>query len=395
MTKSVNFTKTTLDKLTTENKNKRTYYQDTQVIGLSFAVQPSGAKSFYVVKKIGGQSAKIFLGKYPDLSIENARKKARIVLGQIAEGINPQAEKQQKRAEPTFGQLFDEYMTRHSKLHKRTWEADQRDIPRLCGKWFNKRLSEITRDDCRKLYETVFVEKGLHMANTILRKVRAMYNQADKWGWPITNPAAKIELRRETARDRFVQPFELPYLLHAIEDEKDGSVRDYFKLLLLTGVRKTNAIKMRWEQVNWSLACWRIPGTKNGDPLTVPLTDQAIDLLRNRRQSSTSPWVFPSSRDNQKHYSCMRAQWVRIRKTATNYLRQQEDYKDASMTDIRIHDLRRTFGSYQAISGASLQIIGKSLGHRSTEATQIYARLTTDAVRESVVKATELMFAPM
>jgi integrase len=60
--------------------------------------------------------------------------------------------------------------------------------------------------------------------------------------------------------------------------------------------------------------------------------------------------------------------------------------------DIRLHDLRRTFGSYQAITGASLPIIGKTLGHKSQVSTQVYARLNDDPVRDSMEKAASAMF---
>jgi integrase len=65
----------------------------------------------------------------------------------------------------------------------------------------------------------------------------------------------------------------------------------------------------------------------------------------------------------------------------------------AKISDLRIHDLRRTLGSWQAASGASLPVIGKSLGHRSIHATQIYARLDLDLVRASVTAATQAMIA--
>ncbi|MEP7169625.1 MAG: tyrosine-type recombinase/integrase, partial [Bacteroidota bacterium] len=67
--------------------------------------------------------------------------------------------------------------------------------------------------------------------------------------------------------------------------------------------------------------------------------------------------------------------------------------KALNIAELSDHDLRRTFGSYQAITGASLHVIGKSLGHKSSQATQIYARLNIDPIRASVEKATEAMFS--
>lgn len=393
MTTSINFTKTALDNIQRPVNKKRIYYYDNQVRGLAFAVQASGATSFYLVKRIEGRSAKIFLGKYPDLSIENARKKAKITLGQIAMGENPQAELQQRRNEPTFKELFDQYMIRYSRPYKKTWLADQRDVNRLCTKLFPKKLSTISKSDILRLWEAISLEHGKHMANTILSRVKAIFNKGIEWGWQGTNPADGISKHKVRSRDRFIQPGEMPHLIRAIKNQKDETLKDYFLILLMTGVRKTNAVMMRWEQLNWEMAEWRIPDTKNGDPMIVPLTDAALELLRNRLQTASTAWVFPRNSNPEKPLSCLEARWKAIKNQATIYLQEQKEYSTATLMDVRIHDLRRTFGSYQALSGTSLQIIGKSLGHRSTHSTQIYARLNMDAVRSSVVKATDMMLS--
>lgn len=65
----------------------------------------------------------------------------------------------------------------------------------------------------------------------------------------------------------------------------------------------------------------------------------------------------------------------------------------SGLLDIRIHDLRRTLGSWQAATGATTAIIGKSLGHKSQKATAIYARLDIDPIRGSIEKATDAMFS--
>ena len=184
---------------------------------------------------------------------------------------------------------------------------------------------------------------------------------------------------------------------------------------------------MRWEEINWQRNEWRIPDTKNGEPLLIPLTERAIDILKRRYKAATSVWVFPQE-DDTKHLVNVKRAWTRILERATLYYWQQDEklapwlarterrilpylsetaslYKlviqraaqtkkplPTGLMDVRVHDVRRTFGSYQALTGASLQIIGKSLGHKSTQATQIYARLNLDAVRSSVEKATEAMF---
>jgi integrase len=425
--KSINFTKPTLEKLSHKGEPKRTWYRDTQISDLAIVCLPSGLKSFYVVKKIDGRTEKIYLGKFPDLSVENARKLAMGKLGQIALGVNPLDKKRKEKQEMTLGHLFEQYMKRYSKLHKKSWKYDEREIPRHLGHWFNRKIDDIKRSEILKQHEIIFAEIGRYQANRILERIRALYNKAIEWGWEGKNPTAGIKKFTEKSRDRFVQPAEMPYLIRAIEQEHNETIRDFIWMLLLTGARKTNTLMMRWNEINWETQQWRIPDTKNGDPAYVPLTERSLRILRRRMDDTTSDWVFPQIDDPTKHFIKHDRGWMRTKERATVFM-WQDHPKVASWTnetlksytsfynsisqyrwllkqaeqekiilppgvmDIRLHDLRRTFGSYQAITGASLQIIGKSLGHKSTHATQIYARLNLDAVRSSVEKATETMF---
>ncbi len=136
---------------------------------------------------------------------------------------------------------------------------------------------------------------------------------------------------------------------------------------------------MRWEELDLSRNVWRIPDTKNGKPVTVPLVPFAISLLEDlRKANSSSEWVFPSPTSATGHLVEPRKAWERI-------------LARSGIDNARIHDLRRTMGSWQAITGASMQVIGKSLGHKSQQATAIYARLSLDPVRAAMEKATNAM----
>lgn len=427
MTKAVNFTKFLLDNISPPSNGKRTYYKDTQVKGLSLAQQASGARSFYLIKKIAGRSEKMFLGKYPDLSIENARKLATIKLGQIALGVNPQDEKRLIGAEMTFGVLFDQYMNRYSKRHKKTWKGDERDMTRFFVHWFKRKISDIKGSEIRRLIETIHSDNGPYQANKILQRLRAIYNKAIEWGWQGTNPTIGIKKYPEKSRDRFIQPDEMPWFIKSLEEETNETVRDFLWVLLTLGARKTNTLMMQWEDINWERQEWRIPTTKNGEAVTIPLLGKTLDILARRRKTSTSVWVFSRKQDATEHLINFRAQWQRLLQKASLYLwsvdrnvshltnpealnarghydidrmfkttqaraKSEKIKLPVALMDIHVHDLRRTFGSYQALTGASLQIIGKSLGHKSLQATQIYARLNLDPVRIAMEKATNAMF---
>lgn len=159
--------------------------------------------------------------------------------------------------------------------------------------------------------------------------------------------------------------------------EENDTMRDYFLLSLLTGARRANVLAMKWSDVNLDQAEWRIKETKNGTPQTVTLSPEAVDLLRNRKPAESDTFVFPGT-GKTGHLMEPKKGWRRI-------------LERAGIADLRIHDLRRTLGSWQAKTGASLAIIGKSLNHKNQNTTAIYARLDLDPVRDSVNAATSAM----
>lgn len=422
-----NFTVHSINTLPRPAKGRNTY-QDSKEPGLSVYVTKNGAKTFFVRKRVKGSNVRMIIGSTKDVSIENARKAAKILKGQVAAGADPVAAKRKDKADKvTFGEHFQKYLERYSKKHKKSWKYDEREVPKFLAHWFNRRLSDITKSEVQKLILDTHDNHGLYQANRILERIRAIYNKAIEWGWEGVNPTSGIKKYREKKRDRFILPHEMPYLFRSLQEESNETARDYFTILLLVGQRKTNVLMMRWEEINWEHQLWRIPDTKNGDPVIIPLTEKAIEILSRRKRRTNSPWVFPGEKDSTQYYPDPSRAWDRIRKRATLYIwsddsvltaiiAESEQEKNPSVAfdqffkliqkkaednkinlaigllDVRMHDVRRTFGSYQAITGASLQIIGKSLGHKSSEATQIYARLNIDPVRAAVEKATEAMF---
>lgn len=374
----LNFTKAALLKAPPAKKGSKDYYKDEKEKGLILAVTPTGTKTFYLYKRIDGKPERILLGRFPDISIENARKAAIAAKGEIAGGKNPQKEKRAIRDEMSFGALFSEYMEKYSKVHKRSWAYDEREINKYLPHWFKRKISSIERAEVERLHAKIGKENGIYQANRLLERIRSVFNKAIDWGWPGSNPAIGIKKFKEKSRDRFLQPDELPRFFKALANEPNGAARDFFMLSLLTGARKSNTLAMRWQDINFATETWRIEETKNSDPQTVHLPKQAMDILTERKWSAESPWVFPGAGAS-GHFTDPKKAWGRI-------------LKEANIENLRIHDLRRTLGSYQAATGANGYIIGKSLGHRSQQSTAIYARLNLDPVRDSVNKATEAMF---
>ncbi|PYU33401.1 MAG: hypothetical protein DMG31_09090 [Acidobacteria bacterium] len=161
-------------------------------------------------------------------------------------------------------------------------------------------------------------------------------------------------------------------LFTALRKEPNRDLRDFVLLSLWTGARRGDVLTMRWQNIELADNRWSVPEPKNRTPYAVPLVREAIEMLKDRQSICGT--------GASGHLVNLKRGWNGL-------------LARAKITDLRIHDLRRTLGSWQAASGASLPVIGKSLGHRSTCATQIYARLDLDPVRASVTAATQAMIA--
>lgn len=185
-------------------------------------------------------------------------------------------------------------------------------------------------------------------------------------------------------RDRFLQPDELPRFFAALAEEPSIAMRDFILLALLTGARRANVCAMHWREIDLAAGNRRLPVTKNGTPQTVTLCPEAVEILKARQEATAGGFVFPGIGAT-GHMVEPKKAVIRIMERAGI------PYGRNDPNGVTLHDLRRTLGSWQARTGASLAIIGKSLNHKSQQATVIYARLDLDPVRGSVNTATAAM----
>ena len=376
----INFTKAAIDSLPIPEIGERAEYHDTKISGLRLRVTSKGIKTFSMRKRIKhGEPERITLGRYPDMTIEQARRKAAEINSLILEGKNPAEVKRQHKAEPTFSDLFTDYLEHHAKPRKKTWNEDVQKYQTYLAKQLgNKKLSTITKQDITKIHSSITLTGHSIVANRVLALISSIYGWAISAGFATHNPVIGIKRNKEQSRDRFLQSDELPRFFEALSEEPNETIRDYILMSLLTGARRSNVLSMRWKDISFERAEWRIDETKNGTPQTVTLSPEAIEILTNRKSNHKSEYVFPGSGIS-GHLKEPKKGWDRI-------------LKRAAIQNLRIHDLRRTLGSWQAKTGASLAIIGKSLNHKNQSTTAIYARLDLDPVRESVNTATNAMF---
>ena len=409
----------------------RVVYRDTKVPGLELRVTANGIKTFSLRRRVrGGDVERHTIGRFPEVSVIAAREKANEYIPKLAVGVSVAEQNRAKKGELRFRDLFDQYLERHAKPRKRTWKEDKAKYDQHLAKALGPlKLSAVTRQAVATVHSTITLAGTPIAANRVLALVSSIFGWARSAGLWEGNPASAIRKNGEQPRDRFLQSDELPRFFMALAAEPNEIVRDYILLSLLTGARRADVMSMAWRDVSLDRAEWRIKRTKNDDPITVTLSTEAVEILRARQpkddEVDKKPHVFPGS-GKSGHLSAPYKGWMRVlaRTAALGFVRavavaagkSQEQITDAEtlalqnthgalakfataakkhrlaladfeFEDIRIHDLRRTLGSWQAKQGASLTIIGKSLNHRSVVTTAIYARLDQDPVRQSVQAA--------
>lgn len=358
------------------------FLRDESLRGFALRVTP-GSKTFILEREIHGRVRRISLGRYGPMTVEIARELAQKRIVEINEGKDPAEERRQSIHAPTFGDLEQMYLARHAS-RKKSAANDRAILNHHLASWRTRKLNTITRNDIARLHSRIGTEPSSvirpgrptarpmpRTANAMLALVRSMFNLAHDWGlYSGANPCIRIKKFPENSRDRFVRPDELPRLWKALQSEKNVMVRAAFFVGLLTGARRDEVLTAKWADLDLDQGLWTIPTTKAGRPHLIPLPPPVVEELRKLPRFSSNEFVFVG-RWGRGHLVNISKPWNRIRQAA-------------GLNDVRIHDLRRTLGSWLVAQGHSLPLIGKALNHSSISTTQVYARLELDPVRQAL-----------
>lgn len=341
--------------------------------GFGIRIYPNGKKSFVLSYRVNGRKRLMVLGPFGPLTLAKARNLALCHLAEIIDGDDPLEKRKLAINGKSVKDLAAAYLERHAKPHKKSWQDDERRIAKyIVPAWGNLQAGNIKRADVAALHGKVG-QNYPYEANRILGLVSKMFELARRWGFiedNAINPARDIDKFKECKRDRWVTPEELPRLVQAINQEQNVYAKAGLWLYLLTGVRKSELLKARWDHIDWIRKELKLPETKAERVHYVPLSGPALAILRKLPRMEGNPFILPG-RGRTQHLINISKPWQRVRKTA-------------GLVDVRLHDLRRTVGSWLAQSGNSLHLIGKVLNHSSPATTAIYARFAQDQVREAL-----------
>lgn len=367
---------------------EREQYLDDETTGFGVRVDPNGRKSFFWFAKVNGKPRFRALGEFPAVSVKAARTDAEKLKGDAARWklsgySGPDPFEKHKRAEPTaiptFQQLLDAYVERHVREHannpERAKKATEWMAKKYFGTWTDRPIDAVTVEDVLTVKNAL--GKKRYAANRCVEFCHAIFAWAAGRTdgkvnfWPVENPAKDVESFPEKRRVRFLQPEELVRFNSALTKEPSADLRDFLTIAMATGARKSEIFSMKWADVKWEREIWNVPYAKNGQARDVSILPAALAVLRRRkgRALESEEYVFPGV-GKTGHLTDLKKRWSEFRKRA-------------QLLGFRLHDVRHTHASYQAIAGVSLQQIGAALGHKSLQSTQVYAHLHEAAVREA------------
>ena len=348
---------------------KRVDYYDVDERGLALRVYPNGKKTWNTVYRYNGRMRRHTFGTWPATSPAVARKRARGALADVEKGIDPAAKKREERQAESFAELAHEYLERHAKPKKKSWQEDERIInSELVPAWGHIKAKNLKRADVRALLDKI-VERGSPIAaNRTLEIIRKMYNWGIENDLVEANPCHRIpKPAKERQRDRVLTEDEIQHAWTAMCEEA-LLTRSFFQLRLVTAQRGIEIRSMRWKNIDGDW--WTIPAefSKNGLSHRVPLSPMAAKIISDiEADTGRSPdeWVFPSPVKPGEHIGELFTAFDRIRNRS-------------EIENFKAHDLRRTAASMMTSVGIPRLVVSKILNHVETGVTAVYDRHSYD-----------------
>ncbi|MGI3211033.1 tyrosine-type recombinase/integrase [Roseovarius tibetensis] len=379
-----------------ENLGRDYQIFDTDVRGFSITIYPSGNRAFALDYRIGGRQRRMTIGRWPEWNTVAARERAKELRRDIDEGFDPLSLRELAREAPRVSDMITRYLEEHTPHLAPRNAADQHTIMHklVAPDWGNRLVTEITKADVEKLLSKIAAGRARPSktkpnnrarklqgakptpvrANRVGEVLRKMFSLAVDWGWRDDNPASGFRRRLENERERFLTPEEIGRLAKALDAAEDQRAAGIIRLCMLTGARVGEVRQARFEQFNLDLGSWSKPAatTKQRKIHRIPISNEVATIVRQRQLvvPCGNPWLFPSDTPGQPVQEIRRF-WKAIQ-------------TEADLPGVRVHDLRHTFASLLVSGGASLEMIGKLLGHTQMQTTQRYAHLMDSPLREGL-----------
>ena len=365
-------TDSTVRSLDAPERGNKIYY-DTLVDGFGLRVTHAGARSFVLnyFTRATRRERRITIGNTDTWSAVAARDHARELKRDIDAGKDPLGKIEEERAAPTVDKLIDRYVEEHlGKKKERSRIEDERLLPIIRDELGREKVADVTFTHVDALHRSLTKDRGPFRANRVIALLSKMLSLSIKWGYRSDNPCRSVERNPEPKRNRYLSDDEIQRIMSALDAEEDQEGGNIIRLLLLTGARSAEVLKMEWSQLDLDSGVWTKPHTltKTAEEHRVPLSEEAVALLTALRAEAPQKarYVF----GNFQPRKGFRHVWDRVRVTA-------------GVPDVRPHDLRHSYASLLVNAGYGLPVIGALLGHKTPATTARYAHINDTAMREA------------
>jgi integrase len=342
--------------------------------GFGVRITAQGARSYVVKFRLrGSRTARLrTIGACTKYTFGEAYEEARRALRDAELGRDYFETIKRERAQ-TLGEVWRYYVSEHlasADISERTRTDNGFLWKNHCeGEFDHTALADITPEVVRDWHRRV-TRKGPYVANRAAQALQASWNYGLKYGrvpHEIKNPFASAELNKEFVRQTILEPHQFPKLAEALNAVENPFACAYLWILFYTGCRRTELLKLRWSDVELQPAHDNEPraGTillrqvKGGESRRVALSGPAVEILEAVPRTE-NPHVFAGASEG----VCVEPEdhWRRVREAA-------------GLPDLRMHDLRRSFGSWLGASGVAPKLIGAALGHKTDITSRVYVQL--------------------
>lgn len=330
--------------------------------------------SFRLRYKSGGKTTYVTIGRSCDISLADARQKAKQLKAEIQLGADPQADVRAKRKGMTWDEFFETEWKPYSLAHKRSHKGDLSMQKQISPRLGSVPLSAITKKHFQDLHLDIRNSgRAPATANHFGKLMRKVLSHACDIGVLQHNALTGIKLFDENnQKDRYLSQKELTSLLTTLKNDKNQGVARLIHFLICTGCRLGEAKSASWSQVDLAHKRWTMPPSKvkSKKLQSKPLGTAAVELLEGLPRSKTTDHLFYSDCTG-KPFKCIKTVWSRIR-------------KDAGLgDDVTLHILRHTFASICINEGRTLYEVSKLLSHSSVQVTERYAHLAPSTLEDA------------
>ena len=359
---------------------------DSLLKGFYVDVLRNGRRNFRVRYRLHGKPKVVTLGDARVITVDEAREAAREVLRKVRSGVDPKSSEAPKVGLSVREFFLNQYLP-FVKSYKRSWETDESMIRNhLLPKLGHKLMAELTQGEIAQAVIELR-DKGYApgTCNRFLVLIRYGFKLALRWGMGgvLRSPVKDLgNLRDDNRIERYLTVKQSHTLFEAVRDSPNSRLLHIIQFLIVTGARKREVLDAQWSDVDMDQKLWRIPKTKSGKIRHVPLSTEAVKVLRELQLEAMadSPYIFCNP-ETGKPFVSIYYSWHASRKRA-------------GLPDFRIHDLRHSFASFLVNAGRSLYEVQQLLGHADIRTTSRYAHLSRDRLMEAV-ETIPLQFGPV